>query len=395
MDANFPEKLGFLFQPARYKVVYGGRGGGRSWGFSRAILLKGVQRKLRVLCTREIQRSIKDSVHKVLGDQIQLLGLGKKYEVLDQEIRGTNGTEIMFSGLATHTVESIKSYEGVDIVWIEEAQTITKRSWDILIPTIRKEGSEIWVSFNPELETDPTYERFVKNPPPNAVVVKMNYKDNPWFNEVLEAERLYCKEHDPKAYPNIWEGECKPAVEGAIFFDEVQAMEREGRIRKVPYDPMLKAHVVVDLGFNDAMSISVVQKLTSEIRIPLYIEDSHRTLASYSAELKERQWNWGKVWLPFSDGFSKDFKTGKGADQIMRALGWNVAKKFEVGNVGVEEGIKATRMAFPRFYVDETNCARLVECWKRYRRHINKQTMEAGAPLHDEFCHGGDNTRYI
>ncbi len=154
-SAEFPEKLGFLFYPERYKIAYGGRGSGKSWSFARALLIQGLQSPLRVLCTREIQKSIKDSVHKLLSDQIQLLGLGTLYDVLETTIRSkTNATEFMFSGLSTHTVESIKSFEGCDICWIEEAQTVVKRSWDILTPTIRKDNSEIWVSFNPDLETD-------------------------------------------------------------------------------------------------------------------------------------------------------------------------------------------------------------------------------------------------
>jgi phage terminase large subunit len=172
-------------------------------------------------------------------------------------------------------------------------------------------------------------------------------------------------------------------------------MECDGRVCNVPYDPMLKAHIIFDLGFNDEMAVSIVQRHVSEIRIIRYIEDTQKTLAYYSAELKELRYNWGKVWLPFSDGFSKDFKTGKGSDQILAALGWNVAKKEEVSNVDVEEGIRQTRLVFPRIYVDKTNCTQLIESWKRYRRHINKQTLTAGAPVHDQYSHGADNTRYI
>jgi len=141
MIAEFPEKLQFLFNPKRYKVAHGGRGSGKSWGFARALLLQGASEPLRILCTREVQKSIKDSVHKLLTDQIEALGLGWFYQVLENEIRGKNGTEITFAGLATHTIESIKSYEGVDRVWVEEGQVVRKRSWDVLIPTIRKPGS--------------------------------------------------------------------------------------------------------------------------------------------------------------------------------------------------------------------------------------------------------------
>ncbi|MFP3638121.1 PBSX family phage terminase large subunit [Paraburkholderia sp. SIMBA_054] len=388
---EFPEKLQCLFEEARYKVAHGGRGSAKSWSFARALLIQGAQQTLRIGCFREIQKSIKDSVHKLLGDQIQALGLGAFYEVLETTIRGRNGTEFIFAGLAAHTVESIKSYEGLDRAWVEEAQFVTKRSWDVLIPTIRKKGSQIWVSFNPELETDETYQRFVKHPPPNALVVEVNYNDNPWFNDELEAERLHCQRTDPEGYKNIWGGKCKPAVAGAIYYNEIAAAEADGRICNVPYDPMLKVHVVFDLGWNDAMAISLVQRNASEVRVIEYIEDSHRTLAQYSADLREKRLNWGKVYLPH-DGRNKDFKTGKSAEEIMQALSWEVAI---TPSMSVEEGIRATRMALPRFYIDKTKAARLVECFKRYRRAINQQTNEPGAPLHDEFSHGADNGRYI
>jgi phage terminase large subunit len=395
IDAHFPKKLKFLFRPARYKVAYGGRGSAKSWSFARALLLKGINEPLRILCAREIQKSIKDSVHQLLSDQINNLEISSKYSVQQTEINGANGTKFIFAGLSDMTVDTIKSYEGIDIVWCEEAQVISERSWKILIPTIRKEGSEIWISFNPDLESDPTFVRFVKNPAPDSIVAMVNWRDNPYFNEVMEKERQDCLVRFPNDYPNVWEGMCLPAVEGAIYFDEVASMERDGRVCNVPYDPMLKAHVVFDLGFNDEMAVSIVQRHVSEIRIIRYIEDTQKTLAYYSHDLKELRYNWGKVWLPFSDGFSKDFKTGKGSDQILTALGWNVAKKEEVSNVDLEEGIRQTRLVFPRIYVDKTNCAQLVESWKRYRRHINKQTLTAGAPVHDLYSHGADCTRYI
>lgn len=391
MNVEFPEKLKFLFSPARYKVARGGRGSAKSWSFARALLIQGASKPLRILCTREIQKSIKDSVHKLLGDQIEALGLGRFYTIFEHEIRGVNGTEFTFAGLASHTVESIKSYEGVDIVWVEEAQTVVKRSWDILIPTIRKERSEIWATYNPELETDETHQRFAINPPPDAVVVLVNYPDNPWFPSVLEAERLHCKAINPKDYEWIWEGKCKPAVSGAIYYDEVALAESERRVCNVPHDPMLKVHVIFDLGWNDAMAISLVQKHTSELRVIEYLEDSHKTLATYSAMLKERKYNWGAVYLPH-DGRHKDYKTGRSAEDIMKALGWTV--KITPG-MSIEDGIRETRMAFGRMYFDKTKCARLIQCAKRYRRSINQQTQEPGAPFHDEWSHGADNLRYI
>jgi phage terminase large subunit len=391
MTIKFPEALSFLFDNAPYKIAHGGRGSAKSWSFARALLLLGTQKPMRILCAREVQKSIDDSVHMLLKDQIQALGLGDFYQVLRDEIRGKNGTSFVYSGLAQHTIMTIKSFEGCDVCWVEEGQAVSKRSWDVLRPTIRKPGSEIWISFNPELETDVTYQMFVVNPPTGAIVRQVNYTDNPWFTDKLEQERLDCMRDQPKDYENIWLGKCKPAVAGAIYYDEVANAEAAGRLCNVPYDPMLKVHIVFDLGWNDAMAISLIQKNAAELRVIEYIEDSHKTLDHYSTVLKDKRLNWGKVYLPH-DGRNKDFKTGKSAEEIMQAFGWDVAI---TPNMSIEDGIRLTRMTFPRMYFDKTGCDRLIQCAKRYRRSINQQTQEPGAPLHDEWSHGADNLRYI
>jgi phage terminase large subunit len=206
LRADFPEKLGFLFEPARYKVAYGGRGGAKSWGFVRALLVKAAEKRLRVLCARELQLSIADSVHKLLKEQIEALGLSSFYEVQQSIIIGRNGSEFIFSGLKSNATK-IKSMEGIDIAWVEEAQTVSADSWEILIPTVRKDGSEIWVSFNPDQEDDPTYQRFVKNPPPGAAVVQIGWQDNPWFPDTLRAEKDYLYRVDPEAAAHVWGGQ--------------------------------------------------------------------------------------------------------------------------------------------------------------------------------------------
>lgn len=387
---EFPHKLQFLFDHYRFKVAHGGRGSAKSWSFARALIVQAGMRRLRILCTREVQKTIKDSVHKLLKDQIEAMGLSKSFDVLDNEIRGKNGSEFIFSGLSTQTAENIKSFEGVDICWVEEAQTVTKRSWDLLIPTIRRDNSEIWVTFNPELDSDDTWTRFVLTPPPDSMVVQVNYMDNPWFNKILDGARKHCALTDRDNYDNIWLGKTKTAVAGAIYAKEIEKATIERRIRPVPYDPMLKVHVVFDLGWNDSMTVGFYQRLGSELRVIDYIEDDHKTLDWYAHEIKERRYNLGTVWLPH-DGEHKDYKTGKSAKEIMEALGFTVEI---IPNVSVEEGIRGARMAFARAYFDDTKVARLVNCLKRYRRNVNTKTLEAGLPLHDEFSHGADNWRY-
>ena len=391
MKIQFPEAFGPLFKPHRYKVFYGGRGGAKSWAFARALLLEGASRPLRILCAREVQRSIKDSVHKLLSDQIEALGLGEFYQILQTEIRGQNGTEIVFTGLSSQTRESIKSFEGIDRCWVEEAQAVSKRSWEILIPTIRAPGSEIWVSFNPELDTDNTYQRFVINQPTDSVVRKVNWSDNPWFPAVLHQEKDDLKARDPDAYEHVWEGQCRAAVDGAIYYREVSDARSCGRVRNVPYDPMLKVHAIWDLGYADYMSIILAQKVASEIRVIGYVEDHHRTLAEYSMELKAMPYQWGKLYLPH-DGRARDYRSGKSAEEILKALGWEVEI---VEEIGVEQGISAARQMFPRVYFDQDKAGHLINRLGRYRRRVNAESGITGGPLHDEESHGADAFRYL
>ena len=393
VDAHWPPKLadGLFCPDQRYRVCYGGRGGGRSWGFARALLAKGWEKPLRILCTREIQRSIKDSVHQLLSDQIVDLGLQAHYTIKNDEIVGDNGTRIFFAGLRQQEILNLKSIESVDICWVEEGQAVSEKSWQILIPTIRKPDSEIWVTFNPGMITDPTYQRFVVNTPENTVLMELNYRDNPWFPAELEAERLHCKKYDPDNYENIWEGKPRETVDGAIYHREIVDAINDKRIRPVPYEPLLKVHTVWDLGFNDSTSVIFVQRQGSEIRIIDYLEDSHRTLDDYVAEIKNKKYNYGTDYLPH-DGAAKNLQTGRSPEQIIRALGRNVQV---IKQSPVETGLKQARMIFRQCYFDESKCARLVECLKRYRRNIPTTTDEPSKPVHDEFSHGADAFRML
>ena len=217
LRSQLPRKLhDLLVPPARYKAAYGGRGAAKSWGFASELVVKAAAAPLRVLCTRELQKTIKDSVHKLLKERIEALGAGPLYEVQANTIIGRNGSEFIFTGLRSNA-DQIKSLEGVDICWVEEAQTVSEDSWAVLIPTIRKEGSEIWASFNPREDTDPTYQRFVVNPPPNARVVKIGWIDNPWLPDVLRAEKDYLYSKDPDAAEHVWGGGTLKATDAQVL----------------------------------------------------------------------------------------------------------------------------------------------------------------------------------
>lgn len=390
--AQFPSKLRPLFRPKRYKVLYGGRGGAKSWGVARALIAMSADRPLRILCAREIQKSMKDSVHRLLKDQITALGLDSEFDVFDTEIRGHNGSLFLFTGLQSHTVDSIKSFEGVDVVWCEEAHAISAKSWETLIPTIRKDDSEIWVTLNPDMDTDDTYVRFIASPSEDTWLCEVNWRDNPWFPEVLrqereKAERTLLRED----YEHIWEGKPRRVAAGAIYRYEIEALYLDMRVRDVPYDPLLPVHTVWDLGWNDAMTIIMCQRGPMEIRVLDYIEDSNRTLDWYVAELGKRQYRWGTDYIPH-DGRTRNFQTGKSTEEMLRAMGRSPSV---LAQTSVEEGIKAARLAFPRCYFDQRKTARLVECLKRYRRDVHTKTGEPTIPLHDEYSHGADAFRYL
>lgn len=204
---DVPRKfLGLWRGDYRYRVYYGGRGAAKSHQFAQALLIRAHEHRRRVLCAREFQSSMADSVKSLLEHYIGALGLGTFYRVLRDRIEHANGSEFLFKGLRVN-IDEVKSTEGIDLCWVEEAQAVSAKSWDVLVPTIRRPGSEIWISFNPSQATDPTYARFVANPPPGALVQKVTWRDNPWFPEVLRAEMEHRRETDLEGYQHIWEGE--------------------------------------------------------------------------------------------------------------------------------------------------------------------------------------------
>ena len=390
--AEFPLKLQCLFQPSRYKVLYGGRGGAKSWGVARALLIKGAQAPIRVLCAREFQTSIKDSVHKLLCDQIEALGLLGFYEITQASIRAKNGTEFSFVGLKNN-VANVKSYEGVDVCWVEEAQTTSRMSWNVLIPTIRKEKSEIWITFNPELETDETYQRFVLKPPEDCIVTKVNWSDNPWFPDTLKLEKDALKHRDPQAYNVVWEGLCRQTVDGAIFAKEMQLAELDGRITKVNYDPTKPVHAIFDLGWSDATAIWFLQFIGMETRLIRYIEGNQTTISDYLAKMQTFGYVYDTLWLPHDAENKTLAANGRSIEEIVRAAGY---KTKIIPKTPILDSINAARTMFVNCWFDRDNCHEGLQCLRHYRYDVDPDTKQfSKAPLHDHYSHGADAFRYI
>lgn len=218
---QMPAKLLPVLDPRPFKVLHGGRGGGKSHTVAQALLMISMRKRVRILCAREVQKSLKESSMQVLKDYIERLGLRSYFHVTKTEITcRLTGSTFAFTGLREHTTVSIKSFEGVDITWVEEAHSVSANSWGILIPTvIRKAGAEVWITFNPDQETDYVYDRFVANTDPDALVIQVNWRDNPWFARAMNIERLKLKAVNDDLYQHVWEGKCR--TESGLLFKRV------------------------------------------------------------------------------------------------------------------------------------------------------------------------------
>ena len=406
LTMELPRKLGFLMERHPYKVSWGGRNSLKSWSFARALLTLGIHQPLRILCGREIQKSLADSVHQLLVDQIAALGYSDLYDIQDKIITcKRHDTTFQFVGLSDITVNNTKSVEGIDILWAEEADTITRRSWQVVLPTLfRTPHAECWVSFNPNLATDEAWQRFVVNPPEGAKVVEMNWRDAKaagWFQDEQERLRQYDLTYFADDYENIWEGKPRSTVAGAIYGREVTDMESEGRFRPMPYDPRLPVHRVFDLGWADLMTVIMVQKPhPSAITVINYIEESRVTYAELLTTMDRLRYRWGDDWLPH-DATQHHPTSGTNAFKQIKELTGKTPKV--IARSDPEARIRAARMMFSRVYMDNSKhntppdrpdqmlgAGNLLERLRRYRRNVPKATNEPTTPFHDINSHGAD-----
>jgi phage terminase large subunit len=403
-EAQFIQQLECLFKPKRYKVLYGGRGAGRSWGCAQALLLIGSQRPIRVLCAREYQNSIGESVHKVLSDQIDRLGLGWFYTIEKAKIYGKNGTEFSFEGIKNNTTR-IKSYEGVDYCWVEEAVKVSQTSWMILIPTIRKSGSEIWMTFNPELEKDYTYRNWVKDSrlglasdsalaaagvleTTDSYVVKMTWRDNPWITPELLREKDELKRKDYDAYLNVWEGHCLQQLDGAIYAKQLRKATADGRITNVPWEPEIPVDTFWDLGRADMTAIWFGQRVAMQYRVLGYYESRGEDIPHYIKECQRRGYVYGTMYLPH-DARHRRLGMPKTIEALIRGYGYAVRV---VPKLAVADGINAGRLFFNSCWFDETQCEQGLDRLRHYRYRVIDGQF-SNEPLHDEASDGADAYR--
>ena len=321
LEAKFPKIFKPLDNYFRYKILYGGRGSAKSWTVARKLLLRGASEKIRVLCTRELQKSIKQSVHKLLSLQIEALGLSGRYTILNDSIVGRNGTEFIFLGLR-HNTEEIKSTEGIDVCWIEEGSSLTENSFDLIDPTIRKEGSEIWIVYNTRFKFDYVHQLFVLHePPPESLVICANFWDNPWFPEVLRKRMDHMKVTNYEKYLNVWCGELKKLAEGAIFGKQVTQADKEHRVTFIQIEKNAEIFTFFDIGKNDHTAIWFMQWAGQQFRMVDYFQGRLEEVEYYTRFIRKQDYIYGKHYLPHD------------ADHERLGMKRNIKTQFEDGGV--------------------------------------------------------------
>lgn len=396
MEKRVPSKFKPLYMHQKndklFYVYHGGRGGGKSWEIADFLLIEGAKQKHRILCCREVQKSIKQSVHKLLSDRIAALGLGHFYQILETEIRGINGTEFSFAGLLNHTVESVKSFEGATITWIEEAQTVSAFSLSILIPTVvRTSKPMVIMSMNPKLPSDAVYSQYVLGERDDTVVVQINYTDNKECPAELIALAEQMKADDYDQYEHIWLGRPKEIADGAIYKAEFEQIKRENRICKVPHDPNLPVYTSWDLGILDPTAIWFFQVYGKEVRAIDHYEANNEPLAHYARILDEKKQQYGyqyeKHFAPH-DIAARDLSSGVSREQTMANLGYRMNKG---ARLGVEDRIEATRQFLKNCWLDAENCKHGIRALQNYRREFNDKLEQFKAtPVHDWASHSSD-----
>lgn len=381
---------------ARYRVAYGGRGSSKSWGFARMAVLKMLQEPYPFLFGRELQNSIKDSVHKLLSDQVNKMGLSQYFDIGESFFRcKITGSYGIFKGLRTNAAE-IKSLEGVKYAWIEEAQKTSQNSLELLIPTIRMPDSELWFSLNPDEADDAVYSQFIAGtPPPRSKVVKINWNDNPWFPQELEEERRYMELNDPDAYDHVWNGNCKKFAGGAIYGKLMVAMRESDpkRICSVPYNPAFPVITAWDIGYADTLSICFLQLVGKEPRMIDYYENHLEAIDHYVRVIKDKPYSYEAHVLPHDAGH-KSLRTGTTLAKQVTDMGLKDVIVLPVD--AVESGIELVRALLPQLWMDETKCQLLIKALLAYQYEYDeeRQTFKQ-RPLHDWASHPSDSVRYM
>jgi phage terminase large subunit len=416
LRAEVPRKLSPLLVPARYKGAFGGRGGSKSHFFAEQLIIKCYREETRAACIREVQNTIRESVRQLLVDKIQKLGLGAFFECLENEIRGANGSLIIFRGMQSYNAESIKSLEGYDVAWVEEAQSLSDVSLRLLRPTIRKEGSEIWFSWNPRHDTD-AVDKFLRGPnrPRDAIVVEVNWNDNPWFPDVLQREKDEDYAADPEMADHVWGGNYEIVSEGAYYARLIVDAERQGRVGHFPYDPSRPVATSWDIGIDDYAAVwfwqsdgtsatvidyyeannqgfdEIIANCMPELLIPPWDDEKWTGWTKEPAlvALGRAPWKFGVHYLPHDVAVREPGAGGRSRVESLIRLGVKNIHKGVRAKPG--DRVAAVRRIMPSVYFNQTQRVQHgIKRLRRYRRKWNDSLQTYTEPERDDNTHGAD-----
>lgn len=392
LKIEVPKEFKVLFDldsDLRHIVLYGGRASGKSTSVALSLLVLGMNKKLRILCTREVQNSIADSVHKLLADLISKYKLNT-WEVQKDIIRNKQtGSEIFFKGLHNNS-QSIKSIEGIDIVWVEEAQSVSADSINTLVPTIRKTGSRLIWTFNRLTENDPVWELIVKKADDRTFVQKINSDaiESLLSKEIIE-EREKMRIDNPEMFDHVWLGEPMTAKTGSVFGKQLAQARSEGRITKVPYDASTGVYTAWDLGIGDSTVIWFFQVVGREIHFIDHYEGSNEDLGHYISYIQNKPYQYTTHFLPH-DSKARELQTGMTRVEFFNNHGiYNIEvlrpTNFSLGQDDID---LVARPKFSLCWFDEEKCQRGLECLRAYHyEYDDKNKLLRNKPEHDWSSH--------
>lgn len=382
-----------LYQPARYKAAWGGRGSGKSHDRAGALVDDSLyERGLLSVCIREVQKSLKDSAKRLIESKLSEFSLGEAdgFKVFTDRIQTPGDGVIIFQGMQDHTAESIKSLEGFKRAWVEEAQTLSARSLNLLRPTIRAPGSELWFTWNPRLKTDAVDMMFRSAiAPTGAQIVRANWNDNPWFPKELEQERLDCLRDQPDQYAHIWEGGYITVSEGAYYAQSLAEARQQGRITQLALDPLFEIKAFWDIGVRDATSIWIAQFTGQTIKVLDYYEANGQPLAAHLNWLRSKGYGSALCVLPH-DGAKADAFTAVRFEDHIRQAGFDVQTVENQGKGAAMKRVEAARRLFPRIWFDPDKCEAGLDALGWYHERRDEHRNYGLGPEHDWSSHAAD-----
>ena len=403
-EIELPPKLVPIFEgQARYRIAYGGRGSGKTRSFALMTAIKGYQwgnsvppTKGQILCGREFMNSLNDSsLEEIKSAILSVHFLADYYEIGEKYIRSRDGNiTYTFAGLR-RSLESIKSKARILLAWVDEAEQVSGKAWNLLLPSVREVGSEVWVTYNPESKYSATHERFRADPPKDAKMCEMNFTDNPWFPDVLEQTRLEDKEKRPDQYEHIWLGAFQVYQEGSYYTAEMRRARDEDRVATVRYDRGKGVVAAFDLGIGDSTAIWFAQFIGTEVHLIDYYEASGVGLDHYVKVLQDKGYIYDQYIFPH-DIRVRELGSGKSRLEILEGMGIHSDKTEIAPQLLIEDGIQLVRTMLDKCYFDEEKCEKGIDCLLNY----SKKWDDSGGtwrmrPDHNWASHGADAFRYL